>query len=132
MSDQERARPDAAPEVLEVEAHTHRRTALVALRGELDLAGVPRVAEVLDGLAPHADGLCHIVVDLRRLTFMDSSGLHELIRQDRFARESRHNIAFVRGPRAVEQLLRLTKVENFLVLVDEPEDLAPPRLEPVA
>jgi anti-anti-sigma factor len=121
--------PGGPTDILDVEAHTHRRTALVALRGELDLAGVPRFAEVLDALSPRADGLRHIVVDLRRLTFMDSSGLHELIRQDQFAHENRHNIAFVRGPRAVERLLTLTEVEKLLVLVDEPEDLVPPRLE---
>lgn len=41
-----------APDTLEVEARTHRRTALVELWGELDLSTVPRVAEVLDGIAP--------------------------------------------------------------------------------
>ena len=37
---------------LVVEARTHRRTALVALRGELDLLTVSKVTEVLDGLPP--------------------------------------------------------------------------------
>jgi len=42
---------------LAVEARTHRRTALVALRGELDLVTVSKVAEVLDGLQLHAEGV---------------------------------------------------------------------------
>ena len=42
----------ASTDYLEVEASTHRRTALVALRGELDLVTVSKVAEVIDELGP--------------------------------------------------------------------------------
>ena len=115
-----------AEEQLAVEARTHRRTALVALRGELDILTVSKVAEVLDGLEPQADGVRHLVLDLRGLTFMDSAGLHELIRQNEFARTNRHNLAVVRGTDAIERLLELTGVKDHLVLVDDPDDLAPP------
>ena len=115
-----------AAEQLAVEARTHRRTALVALRGELDILTVSKVAEVLDGLEPQADGVRHLVLDLRGLTFMDSAGLHELIRQNEFARTNRHNLAVVRGTDAIERLLEVTGVKDHLVLVDDPDDLAPP------
>jgi anti-sigma B factor antagonist len=121
--------PDRRKEVsrsLEVEARTHRRTALIELRGELDIATAPQVAEVLDGLAPDADGVRHVVVDLRGLTFMDARGLHELIRQNDYARQNRHNLAVVRGREAIQRVLALTAVDEILVLVDDPEDLAPP------
>ena len=121
--------PEAEPvrlEDLEIEAFTHRRTALVALRGELDLVTVSKVAEVLDGLEPQADGVRHVVLDLRGLTFMDLPGLRELIRQNEYARSNRHNLAVVRGTFPIERLLELTGVEDQLVLVDDPDDLAPP------
>ena len=111
---------------LAVEARTHRRTALVALRGELDLVTVSKVAEVLDGLELQADGVRHLVLDLRGLTFMDSSGLRELIKQNEFARSNGHNLAVVRGTPAIERLLELTGVKDQLVLVDDPDDLVPP------
>jgi anti-anti-sigma factor len=114
------------PEHLEVEALTHRRTALVALRGELDLVTVSKVAEVLDSLEPQADGVRHVVLDLRGLTFMDLPGLRELIRQNEYARSNRHNLAVVRGTFPIERLLQLTGVKQQLVLVDDPDDLAPP------
>lgn len=117
-------------EILEVEARTHRRTALVELRGELDLATVSQVTEVVDGLDPSAGGVRHVVVDLRGLTFMDASDLHELIRQNDFAHENRHNFAVVRGHRPIERVLALTAVEDLLVMVDDPEDLAPPASAP--
>jgi anti-anti-sigma factor len=121
--------PAAEPvrfEDLEIHALTHRRTALVALRGELDLVTVSKVAEVLDGLEPQADGVRHVVLDLRGLTFMDLPGLRELIRQNEYARSNRHNLAVVRGTFPIERLLELTGVKDQLVLVDDPDDLAPP------
>ena len=114
------------PEQFAVEARRHRRTALVALRGELDLVTVSKVAEVLDGLELQAEGVRHLVLDLRGLTFMDSSGLRELIKQNEFARSNRHNLAVVRGTDAIERLLELTGVKDHLVLVDDPDDLVPP------
>jgi len=115
-----------AAEQFAVEARTNRRTALVALRGELDLLTVSKFAEVLDGLEPRAGGVRHVVLDLRGLTFMDLTGLHELIRQNEFARSNRHNLAVVRGTDAIQRVLELTGVEEMLVLVDDPDDLVPP------
>lgn len=130
MSQSEPGRHEMMPDTLEVEARTHRRTALVELRGELDLATAPRVADVLESLAPDADGVRHVVLDLRGLTFMDARGLRELIRQNDYAHHNRHNLAIVRGREAIQRLLALTGVEELLVLVDDPEDLVPPPSAP--
>ena len=68
--------------------------------------------------------------DLRGLTFIDVLGLHELIRQNEFARSNRHNLAVVRGTDAIQRVLELTGVHETLVLVDDPDDLVPPAVEP--
>jgi anti-sigma B factor antagonist len=115
-----------APSELDVETRKNRRTALVALSGELDLVTVSKVAEVLTDLEPGREGLRHIVLDLRGLTFMDVPGLRELIKQSEFARFNRHNLAVVRGTRAIQRALELTGVDEYLVLVDDPDDLVPP------
>ena len=120
----------SAAEYLTVEARTHRRTALVALRGELDLVTVSKVAEVIDGIDPQATGVRHVVLDLRGLTFIDVLGLRELIKQNEYARSNRHNLAVVRGTKAIQRVLELTGVDELLVLVDDPDDLAPPPLSP--
>ena len=57
---------------------------------------------------------------------MDSSGLHELIKRNEFARSNRHTVAVVRGSHAVDRLLEMTGVNDRLVLVDDPGDLVPP------
>jgi anti-anti-sigma factor len=118
-----------APEQLVVETRKHRRTVLVALRGELDLVTVSKVAEVLDELKPDPGGVRHVVLDLRGLTFMDLPGLHELIRQNEYARSNHHNLALVRGTPPVQRVLELTGVAEQLVLVDDPDDLVPPPLD---
>ena len=120
----------SSQEQLVVETRTHRRTALVALRGELDLVTVSKVVEVIDELRPHADGVRHLVLDLRGLTFMDLPGLHELIRQNEYARANHHNLAVVRGTDLVQRVLKLTGVQDQLILVDDPDDLVPPPTPP--
>lgn len=126
MSQSEPAGRTEARDIFEVGARTHRRTALSELRGELEIATVPQVAETFGGLAPEADRVRHIVLDLRGLTFMDASGVHELIRQNDHARQNRHNLAVIQGRKPIQRLLALTAVDEILVLVDDPEDLAPP------
>jgi anti-sigma B factor antagonist len=130
MSQPEPDRRTEASDVFEIEARIHRRTALIELRGELDVATAPQVAEAFDGLAPDADVVRHVVLDLRGLTFMDARGLHELIRLNDNARQSRQNLAVVRGREAIQRLLALTAVDEVLVLVDDPEDLVPPPATP--
>jgi anti-anti-sigma factor len=115
---------------LSVEVIEHGRTALVALRGELDLVTISKVAETIDELGPRVDGVRHVVLDLRGLTFMDVQGLTELIKQNEYARTNHHNLAFVRGSAAIDRLLTLTGVASQLVLVDDPLDLAPPPFDP--
>ena len=53
-------------------------------------------------------------------------GLHELIKQNEYARSNRHNLAVVRGSDEIQRVLKLTGVNDLLVLVDDPDDLVPP------
>ena len=112
---------------LSIKTRTYRRTALVEVRGELDLCTRPQVADVADDLKPEPGTVRHVVLDLRGLTFMDAQGAHELVKQADFARENHHNFAVVKGREDIQRVLELTAAERRLVLVDEPEDLAPPQ-----
>lgn len=49
---------------------------VVSASGELDLAGAPAFAAALDRAASHD---CPMVVDLRGVTFMDSTGINALV-----------------------------------------------------
>jgi anti-anti-sigma factor len=114
------------PETLGVRLRTHRRTALIELFGELDLATVGQVADTFNHLALDPDGFSHVVLDLRGLTFMDAAGIHELVRQSNDAHQNQRNLAIVRGNASISRLMALAAVDALLVLVESPEDLVPP------
>jgi anti-sigma B factor antagonist len=89
---------------------------VVHLEGELDLAGVPELQEALHS-AQHGN-VSQIVVDLRGLTFLDSSGLGVLIAADTAGRDGHVAVSFVRGNRTVHRVFQLTAMESRLNWVD--------------
>ncbi len=59
-----------------------------------------------------------VIVDLRQLEFMDSTGLSVLVRAHQRAVESGKRFAVVKGPQQVQRLLTLTGVAERLTLAD--------------
>jgi anti-sigma B factor antagonist len=96
-------------------------SALVLLEGELDIATTPRVESELRRV--EADGVAVIVLDLRGLTFMDSTGLRLLVSADARAREAGHRLAIVRGPGPVHRVLEITGLHSRLDLVADPAEV---------
>lgn len=97
---------------------TDGTTVRLALAGELDIANATRVEEALASLeqdAPEA-----LVLDLRELAFMDSTGLRIIVAADARAREHGRRLVVVRGPEAIQRLLRMTRLDERLELVDDP------------
>jgi anti-sigma B factor antagonist len=104
-----------------VEVRDEDHAAVVAVSGELDLASSPALEEELDRVVASQTPL--VVIDLRGLEFMDSTGLSVLIRAHQRAEESGQRFALVRGSQQVQRLLSLTGVAERLTLVDTPEQL---------
>jgi len=104
-----------------VEVRNHGRAAVIAVSGELDLASSPALQEELDRLASSDTEL--LIIDLRELDFMDSTGLSVLVRAHQRAEEHGRHLAMVKGPQQVQRLLSLTGVGDRLKLVDAPEEL---------
>ena len=93
---------------------------VVALSGELDVSGSEEVIAALDGAAARAPQC--LLVDLGQLRYMDSSGIHALLRAKERADEQGHRLAIVRSP-ALERIIELTKVEPTLEVVNDPAEL---------
>jgi anti-sigma B factor antagonist len=93
--------------------------ARLALTGELDLAAVPTLEAAIPDLAAGEA----LVVDLRDLTFIDSSGIHVLMRLDTAARDDGWSLVFVRGQPAVQRVLDLCHVGDHVRTVDAPGDI---------
>jgi anti-sigma B factor antagonist len=92
----------------------------IVLAGELDIATHGDADAALRDA--QASGVKTIVLDLRRLNFMDSTGLRLLVQADLRARESGQRLAIVRGPDAVHRVLEITGLEAKLDLIDDPAE----------
>src|SRR5436305_12942409 len=95
---------DFAPFTIEVEPQ--RDVVRVCPHGEVDLVTVRRVRERIDELT--AAGFERLLLDLREVTFLDSTGLRLLIELDHAARAGGWQLALIDGPPAVQRLFDLT------------------------
>ena len=89
---------------------------IVRLGGELDLSSTPvleqRLRDARDG------GGRTLVVDLRNLDFMDSTGLTLLVRWARGAEQDGYELALVRGEPRVHRLFELTGLDVAFTFTD--------------
>jgi anti-anti-sigma factor len=106
----------------EVTVEERGNAVLVRLRGELDISTAPALEENL--ARAESDGPALLVIDLSRLEFMDSTGLRLLIGADARARTAGRRLVLGRGNEMVQRVLRLTRLDERLEIVDEPGELA--------
>jgi anti-sigma B factor antagonist len=88
--------------------------------GELDLDTAPRLEQELE--AGRTAGAQHLVLDMRALTFMDSTGLRLVIRWDTAAREEGFAFAIVPGVEVVQRVFRLTGMDEHLPVAEPPAE----------
>jgi anti-anti-sigma factor len=94
---------------------------VLAVSGELDLRTSPELEERLGNAFDAGAEL--VILDLRQIEFMDSTGLRVLLAAHQRAQESGRRFALVKGADQVERVLTLTGVRDLLTVVDAPEEL---------
>ena len=98
------------PESFSVRTEQHGDAAVVVPTGELDLATAPALEEALgrafDG------GSVRVVLDLRELEFIDSSGLRTLLTARRQAEAAGAQFSLVAGHRGLERTLEIAGVHK--------------------
>ena len=92
---------------------------VVTVSGELDL---DTMGELNAALAVD-DGLATTVVDLRGLTFIDSSGVSGVLAAARRARDAGSRLVCVPGSAQIQRVFALTGVDTALEWVDGPDDV---------
>ena len=95
----------------------------VSLSGELDFARAYTFDEEMRRLEAQRPGT--IVLDLRKLNFLDSAGLGRVLALQRRAKRDRRRLVVVRGCRAVERLFALTALATQLDMVSDPRAVLP-------
>ncbi len=109
----------AAKDVRELRIQTQEspEETVLVLEGELDIASTPRLTEELERVPA---GSSRVVIDLRKVTFLDSTGLRALVAANDEVERAGRSFALVRGPRQVDRLLHLTRVSERLTILEEP------------
>jgi anti-sigma B factor antagonist len=107
---------------LDVQAERHGDQLRVAVAGELDIVSASELEAELARL--ETDSVPTLVLDLRGLSFIDSTGLRAVIAADQRARSAGRRLVIVRGAQAVDRLLSLTQLDQRLEIVDDPESVA--------
>ena len=95
----------------------------IALRGELDAARAYSFEEEMRRLEARHPKL--LVLDLRRLMFMDSAGLGRLLALHRRSRKAGHRLVVVRGSRTVQRLFAITALDTQFEQVSDPATVIP-------
>ena len=110
-------RPAGDSDRFRVEASRQGEARVLRLIGELDLSGVDLLERAMEAELDAEDGI--VALDLRDVSFMDSSGLRALVMADRRVKDAGRNLVLVRPSRSVERVMTLTDVSERLELVDD-------------
>lgn len=110
------AAPATRHEPFRVDVHPERDVVRVVPVGELDIATAPRLERELHEL--RSSGFDHVVLDMRGLTFMDSSGVRVVVAEHRFAEAGDREFSLISGPPAIQRVLEVCGMLGHLHLHD--------------
>jgi len=86
------------------------------LAGELDLATAAALATAVEHLC--ADGASRIVLDLRRLTFIDSTGLRTILHGLALCELHGRELSLIGGSQSTQRLFEITGLAAKLPFID--------------
>ena len=101
-----------SPPEFTAEVESRNGVVHIALGGELDMVSVPILAEHLARY--ESDGIAAIVLDLRNLTFLDSSGLHAFLRARKHAEANGHRLVLIGATQRTRRVFELTGTQFLM------------------
>jgi anti-sigma B factor antagonist len=105
-----------APQQFELRLEPHRESIVVAAQGEIDAATSGQLRAQLRELL--GAGFKRVVVDLRGVDFIDSSGLRAILEMHMACRGTQVDFALIQGPQHVRRLFEMTGTIAQLRFVD--------------
>jgi anti-sigma B factor antagonist len=101
-----------------VEELEHEGIHTLVLTGELDADSGPGLEGVISRLG--GDGTRGITLDLRKLMFIDSSGLWTITLARRWCARKEYEFSLIPGPESVQRVFEMTGLLDVLPFRDEP------------
>jgi anti-anti-sigma factor len=112
--------PPTEPQPLDLEISRSDERTLVALTGELDAATASYLYAALAKL--EVEDAHHVVLDLAKLTFMDSTGLSMVVTEHTRLKRSGGTLTIFSPSSAVRRLFEITGLANELDIVPVSEE----------
>jgi anti-sigma B factor antagonist len=103
---------------LTLQTSTEGEAAVIALTGDLDLAGAAALEQELALVDAKA-----AVIDLRGLEFMDSSGLRAIVVCAQRAQDAGRRFALIPGAAQVMRVFDITRMRERLQFVADPGEV---------
>jgi anti-sigma B factor antagonist len=103
-------------EPFRIDVEPARDSVRVAPVGELDIATVDKLREEVDRL--RESGFSKLVLDLRGVRFLDSTGLRLVLELDQAARDASQELQIIRGSAVVQRIFEVTQVAERLQFID--------------
>jgi anti-anti-sigma factor len=113
--------PAAGAGTLRTQTGSDGERITVTMEGELDLATIARFRSELEAIEQRRPPL--LVIDLRTLQFMDSSGLRELVAATQRARAQARRLVLITGSAPIDRLLAVSGATRGLETTDDPATL---------
>ena len=104
-----------------VETGSLGQATVVSLSGDLDLSTAKRAEEAIEEAERSSPSV--LAVDLRGLSFMDSTGLRVVVSADKRANKANRRLVIIQGPAAVRRVFEITRLDERLDIVDTPEEI---------
>jgi anti-sigma B factor antagonist len=101
----------------DLETETEGSSALIRIRGDLDLQVVEQVTDALTQIESGEPEL--LVIDLSRVTFMDSTGMGAVAAAHIRAVEVGRRFVIVRPPAGVRQAFDRTRLDEVITMTDD-------------
>jgi anti-sigma B factor antagonist len=103
-----------------VTSTTHGAWEILAVEGELDLSTSPRFRDALNELLARN---VHVAIDLRAVTFMDSTALGVVVAGMKRAREGDGELALIGPTGSPRKVLSITALDQIMRIVEDPAEL---------
>ena len=103
-------------EPFRIDVEPARDSVRVAPVGELDIATVDKLRTEVERL--RESGLAKLVLDLRGVRFLDSTGLRLILELDQAAQAASQELHIIRGSAVVQRIFEVTQVSERLQFID--------------
>lgn len=103
-------------EPFRIDVEPSRDSVRVAPDGELDIATVEKLRAEVERL--RESGFTNLVLDLRGVRFLDSTGLRLVLELDAAASGASQELQIIRGSPVVQRIFEVTQVSERLNFVD--------------